>query len=67
MTRLSLTLLILAHLSGPPLAMAPVQDSYRVEVLSRRLRQTDALRLYAITHGLEVTGDFQVLRKERWR
>jgi len=29
--KLSLALLILAHLSGPPLAYAPVQEEYRVE------------------------------------
>jgi len=54
MTKLSLTLLLLTHLSGPDPAYAPVQDEYRVEVLKARVRQTEAIRLWAIRNGVKV-------------
>jgi len=56
MTKLSLALLIhiLAHLTGPGLVYAPVQDSYRVEVMRAKVRQTEAIRLWAIRNGVKV-------------
>ena len=56
MTKLSLALLIhiLAHLTGPGLAYAPVQDSYRVEVLRARLKKANVILEWAIRNGVKV-------------
>jgi len=61
--------LLLAHLTGPGMAYAPVQDEYRVEVLRARLEKINAVIHWASTHGLEVykkNNNFIVWKKE-WR
>jgi len=62
MIKLSLTLLLLAHLTGPGLVYAPVQDAHRVEVLKAKVRQTEAIRLWAIRNGVKVDADYNVWR-----
>ena len=62
MIKLSLTLLLLAHLTGPDPVYAPVQDSYRVEVLRARVRQTEAIRLWAIRNGVKMDADHNIWR-----
>ena len=57
-----LIILILAHLSGPGLAYAPVLDSYRVEVLEAKVRQTEAIRLWAIRNGVKMDADHNIWR-----
>ena len=43
--------LILTHLTGLGLAMAPVQDSYRVEVLQARVNNLLRYKLKCILKG----------------
>ena len=62
MTRLSLTLLILAHLSGPPLAYAPAQEEYRVEVMQKRIDNLLKWKLKGIMRGWKLDGDKTIWR-----
>jgi len=51
MIKLSLTLLLLAHLTGPGMAYAPIQDEYRVEVLRDRINDLHRYKLKCILKG----------------
>ena len=67
MTRLyfAITLLgflILAHLSGPGLAYAPVQDSYRVEVLLTEVEKLRKWKLKGILEGWKMDADHTIWR-----
>jgi len=57
MTKLSLALLILAHLTGPGLVYAPVQDSYRVEVQAKRIAELLDYKLICIKRGIHRDAD----------
>jgi len=62
MSKFGIILLALVHLYGPAPAYAPVQDSYRVEVLRARVRQTEAIRLWAIRNGVKMDADHNIWR-----
>ena len=46
--------LLLAHLTGPDPVYAPVQDSYRVEVLRARVKKANVILEWAIRNGVNV-------------
>ena len=60
--KLSLIILTLAHLSGPPLAYAPVQREYRVEMLQQRVDRLLKWKLKGIMRGWKLDGDKTIWR-----
>ena len=60
--KLSLIILILSHLSGPPLAYAPVQREYRVEMLQQRVDRLLKWKLKGILKGWKLDGDKNIWR-----
>jgi len=62
-----LALLILAHLSGPGLADAPVVSECqrlerRMPRLERRVKRAEAIELWAVRHGVRITIDGRIWR-----
>uniref|UniRef100_A0A6M3JM62 Uncharacterized protein n=1 Tax=viral metagenome TaxID=1070528 RepID=A0A6M3JM62_9ZZZZ len=51
---LSLLISVISHLTGPGMAYAPVQDSYRVEVLRARVKKANVILEWAIRNGVNV-------------
>ena len=62
MSKFGVILLVLVHLSGPPLAMAPVQREYRVEMLQQRVDRLLKWKLKGIMRGWKLDGDKNIWR-----
>ena len=64
MIKLSLALLIhiLSHLSGPGLAMAPVQDEYRIEMMQKRIDRLLKWKMKGILKGWKLDGEKTIWR-----
>jgi len=60
MKLLAVALLILAHLAGPGLAECP--EVTEVQALRQRVRQLEAIELWAIRNGVKITINGRVWR-----
>jgi len=62
MFKIIIILIILLHIFAPDPAYAPVQDSYRVEVMQQRIDRLLKWKLKGILEGWKLDGDKTIWR-----